>query len=137
MDLTLTPIGHIRSSIKTLDSAPKMEDEPGAVRAIVEITPEFASSLNGLKPGMALELFTWFHLSDRSVTHVHPRGDKSRPKRGVFSTRSPQRPNPIGLHRVTLVSIEGARLEVEPLEALDNTPVIDIKPVPQTDPDQR
>lgn len=132
MDKELVIIGTIRSDIKDLASAPKMEDEAGAVRARVVMNPAYAEGLDGLKPGAQLELFTWFHKSDRSVLKVHPRGSKDRPLRGVFSTRSPVRPNPIGLHRVTLVAMEEPlTLVVEPLEAIDGTPVIDIKPKPR------
>jgi L-fuculose-phosphate aldolase len=132
MDKELVIIGTIESQIKDLDSAPKMEDEPGAVRARVVMDPAYAEALDGLKEGAKLELFTWFHKSDRTVLKVHPRGNTNNPVRGVFSTRSPARPNPIGLHRVTLVAIEEPlTLVVEPLEAIDGTPVIDIKPKPR------
>ncbi|WP_319584649.1 tRNA (N6-threonylcarbamoyladenosine(37)-N6)-methyltransferase TrmO [uncultured Pseudodesulfovibrio sp.] len=132
MDKELVIIGTIQSTIKDLDSAPKMEDEEGAVRARIVMDPAYAEALDGLEPGAKLELFTWFHKSDRSVLKVHPRGNKSNPIRGVFSTRSPDRPNPIGLHRVTLVAIEAPlTLVVEPLEAIDGTPVVDIKPKPR------
>ncbi|OIQ48825.1 S-adenosyl-L-methionine-binding protein [Pseudodesulfovibrio hydrargyri] len=132
MDKELVIIGTIQSEIKNLDSAPKMEDEAGAVRARIVMDPAYAEALDGLKPGAKLELFTWFHKSDRTVLKVHPRGNKNNPVRGVFSTRSPARPNPIGLHRVTLVAMEAPlTLVVEPLEAIDGTPVIDIKPKPR------
>ena len=132
MDKELVIIGTIQSEIKDLDSAPKMEDEAGAVRARIVMDPAYAEALDGLEPGAKLELFTWFHKSDRTVLKVHPRGNKSNPIRGVFSTRSPARPNPIGLHRVTLVAMEEPlTLVVEPLEAIDGTPVIDIKPKPR------
>ncbi|MGE4193175.1 MAG: tRNA (N6-threonylcarbamoyladenosine(37)-N6)-methyltransferase TrmO [Pseudodesulfovibrio sp.] len=132
MDKELVVIGTVRSSIKEVKSAPKMEDEDGAVRARIEMNPAYAEGLDGLEPGARLELFTWFHQSDRSVLKVHPRGIKERPLRGVFATRSPARPNPIGLHRVTLVAIEEPlTLVVEPLEAIDGTPIIDIKPKPK------
>lgn len=133
MDTKLAIIGTIHSDIKDLASAPKMEDEAGAVRARITIDPAYAEALDGLEPGAKLELFTWFHKSDRSVMKVHPRGIKERPLRGVFATRSPDRPNPIGLHRVTLVAVEEPlTLVVEPLEAIDGTPVIDIKPKPKS-----
>ncbi|WFS64138.1 tRNA (N6-threonylcarbamoyladenosine(37)-N6)-methyltransferase TrmO [Pseudodesulfovibrio thermohalotolerans] len=132
MDKELAVIGTIQSEIKDIASAPKMEDEAGAVRARIIMDPAYAEGLDGLEPGAALEIFTWFHKSDRSVLKVHPRGIKERPLRGVFATRSPARPNPIGLHRVTLVAIEAPlTLVVEPLEAIDGTPVIDIKPKPK------
>ncbi|QGY41286.1 tRNA (N6-threonylcarbamoyladenosine(37)-N6)-methyltransferase TrmO [Pseudodesulfovibrio cashew] len=131
MDRELVIIGTIRSSIKDLENAPKMEDEPGAVRAQIEIDPAYAEGLDTMKPGAQLELFTWFHKAERDVLKVHPRGNKNNALRGVFTTRSPFRPNPIGLHRVTLVDIDGTTLTVEPLEAIDGTPVIDIKPKPK------
>lgn len=127
MNTTLTPIGCITSTIKDRQTAPKMEDE-GGVRATITLDPAYAEGLDGLKPGARLVILTWFHLSDREALKVHPRGDMSRPARGVFSTRSPNRPNPIGLHEVTLVDIDDCTLTVEPLEALDGTPVVDIKP---------
>lgn len=131
MDRELIIIGYIRSSITDIHDAPKMEDEPGAVRAQIELEPDYQEGLDSMKPGAELELFTWFHKADRDVLKVHPRGKEDRPKRGVFTTRSPFRPNPIGLHRVTLIDIDGCTLTVEPLEAIDGTPIIDIKPKPK------
>ena len=128
MDMQLVAIGTIRSSIKDWRSAPKMESEPGAVQAKIEIDPAYLEGLDRMEVGSQIELFTWLHKADRSTLKVHPRGDKSRPKRGVFSTRSPFRPNPIGHHTVTVVVIENeTTLVVEPLEAIDGTPVVDIK----------
>lgn len=132
MDKELVIIGTIRSTIKDLGTAPKMEDEPGAVQARIELDPAYAEGLDSMTPGAQFELFTWFHKAKRDVLKVHPRGKENLPKRGVFTTRSPFRPNPIGLHRVTLVAIEEPlTLIVEPLEAIDGTPVIDIKPKPK------
>ena len=132
MNKELVIIGTVRSSIKDRNSAPKMETEAGAVRARIEIDPQYADGLDSMKPGNQLEIFTWFHQSERDVLKVHPRGKEDRPLRGVFTTRSPNRPNPIGLHRVTLVAIEEPlTLVVEPLEAIDGTPIIDIKPKPR------
>ncbi|MDC0336075.1 tRNA (N6-threonylcarbamoyladenosine(37)-N6)-methyltransferase TrmO [Pseudodesulfovibrio sp.] len=131
MDKELVIIGSVRSSIQDWKDAPKMEDEPGAVRATIELDPAYLDGLDQMKLGAQLELFTWLHKADRSVLKVHPRGKEDRPKRGVFTTRSPFRPNPIGLHRVTLVGIEGTTLTVEPLEVMDGTPIIDIKPKPK------
>ena len=129
MDKELVIIGIIHSSIKNRAEAPKMESEPGAVQARIEMDPQYADGLDSLNPGAKLEIFTWFHQSDRKALKVHPRGNINNPMRGVFTTRSPNRPNPIGLHRVTLVAIEKPlTLVVEPLEAIDGTPVIDIKP---------
>ena len=132
MDNQLVFIGTIHSSIKDIATAPKLENEPGAVRARIELDPKYAQGLNSMKPGDKLEIFTWFHKSNRDTLMVHPRGNKNVPQRGVFATRSPSRPNPIGLHRVTLVAMEEPlTLVVEPLEAIDGTPVIDIKQKPK------
>lgn len=136
MDRKLTIIGTVKSDITDVDTAPKMEDAPGAVRARIEIDPLYLDGLDSMRPGAELELITWLHKADRKVLKVHPRGKEDRPKRGVFTTRSPARPNPIGLHRVTLVEMETpTTLVVEPLEAVDGTPVIDIKPKPKDKPD--
>lgn len=129
MNLELVIIGTIKSSITNWRNAPKMEDEPGAVQARIEIDPDYAVGLDQMQIGAELDLLTWLHEADRSVLKVHPRGKEDRPPRGVFTTRSPFRPNPIGLHQVTLVGIENeTTLIVEPLEAIDGTPVVDIKP---------
>lgn len=129
MDRELVIIGHIRSTITDPDTAPKMEDQPGAVRATIELDPAYADGLDSMAPGAELDLLTWLHKASRTVLKVHPRGKEDLPKRGVFTTRSPARPNPIGLHQVTLVDRPApTTLVVEPLEAIDGTPVIDIKP---------
>lgn len=127
MEYTLTPIGYVHSVIKTRDQAPKQGTE-GAPSAEISILPEYRDALDGMEPGSRLILLTWFHKSDRTYLRVHPRGNVNTPKRGIFSTRSPDRPNPIGLHEVTLTRITNLSLEVTPLEALDGTPVVDIKP---------
>jgi tRNA-Thr(GGU) m(6)t(6)A37 methyltransferase TsaA len=125
----LRPVGVVRSSLKLREDCPHQGWE-GAPEAWVEIAPAFGDGLDGIIPGNEVILLTWFHQAKRDVLKVHPRGDLQRPMRGVFSTRSPNRPNPIGLHRVQVLEIEkGKRLRVSPLEALDGTPVIDIKPV--------
>jgi tRNA-Thr(GGU) m(6)t(6)A37 methyltransferase TsaA len=124
----LRPIAVVRSSLKDPHEAP-MQGNEGAPDAWVEVDAAFAPALQGLAAGDDVILITWFHLSDRDVLQVHPRSDPSRPLSGVFATRSPERPNPLGLHRVTVRQIEGARLLVGPLEAVDGTPVVDIKPV--------
>ena len=132
MDTKLHIIGIIHSSIKEKQDAPKCEHE-GGVEARIEIKPAYADATYTLEPGREIWLFTWLHLADRERLQVHPRGDLSRPIRGVFNTRSPDRPNPIGLHRVRVVGIEpagdGVTLVVAPLEVVDGTPIIDIKPV--------
>jgi tRNA-Thr(GGU) m(6)t(6)A37 methyltransferase TsaA len=125
----LCPIGYVRSDLKARADAPRQAWE-GAPEAGLEILPEFAQALDGLQAGQDLWLLTWLHEAQRSVLKVHPRGEVLNPKRGVFATRSPDRPNPIGLHRVKLLSVEGSRwLRVQALEALDGTPILDLKPV--------
>jgi tRNA-Thr(GGU) m(6)t(6)A37 methyltransferase TsaA len=122
-------IGWVRSSLKERDGAP-LQGWEGAPNARVEIDPAFVEGLDGIKPGQDIWIFTWLHESKRSVLKVHPRGDVRNPLTGVFATRSPDRPNPIGLHRARVLSVdEDGRLEVQGLEAIDGTPVVDIKPV--------
>ncbi|WP_022662728.1 tRNA (N6-threonylcarbamoyladenosine(37)-N6)-methyltransferase TrmO [Paucidesulfovibrio longus] len=128
MNMILKPVGSVRSPLKDRKQAPKQGSE-GAPAADIEMLPEYADALLGLQAGAQLVLLTWLDRSDRTALQVHPRGDETRARRGVFATRSPDRPNPVGLHEVRLVSIHGLRLRVEPLEALDGTPVIDIKPL--------
>ena len=108
--------------------APKQGNE-GAPEAWVAFGAAYAEGLRDLAPGDEILLLTWLHRADRDVLTVHPRDDVRRPLRGVFSTRSADRPNPIGVHRVTVLAIEGTRLRVSDLEALDGTPVLDVKPV--------
>lgn len=125
-ELTLRPIGVIRSPLQSIDAAPCQGDE-GAPDAWLEIGPEYAAALSGLAVGDAVVLVTWLHLAKREVLEVHPRGDRRNPLTGVFATRSPHRPNPLGLHRVLVREIAGPRLRVGPIEALDGTPVVDLK----------
>ena len=127
-DPVLRPIGWVRSSLQDRAAAPKQGFE-GAPPAAIELAPWVAEAARDLQAGSYLWVLTWFDRSDRSVLTTHPRDDRTRPELGVFATRSPDRPNPIGLHRVRLVGVDGLRLEVEDLEALDGTPVIDLKPV--------
>ena len=122
------PIGLVESPLRDRADAPKQPDE-GAPPAWLVISDEVRAGLRGLRPGQRILVLTWLDRSSRDVLTVHSRGDRSRPPTGVFSTRSPVRPNPIGLHEVTIVRIEGTRLLVDHLEALDATPVVDIKPV--------
>jgi len=123
----LTILGYVRSSLTERSQAPKQGSE-GAPEAWVELDDYYAPALLGLAPGQRLLLVTWLHEGDRTVLQCHPRGDKTRPKRGVFATRSPDRPNPLGLHEVEILEIKApARLRVGPLEAIDGTPVVDIK----------
>jgi len=124
------PIGFVRSELKQLENAPMQGDE-GALDAWLELTPSAAPGLLGIQPGNELIVLTWLHLAERDVLQVHPRGDINRPLTGVFATRSPDRPNPIGLHRVSVLEVAEAerKLRVAPLEAIDGTPIVDIKPV--------
>ena len=125
----LRPIGIVRSALKRREDCPHQGYE-GAPDAWLEIDRAFIEGLEGITPGWELVLLTWFHLGQRNILKVHPRGNPQNPLRGVFATRSPDRPNPIGLHRVKVIEVEKpGRLKVGPLEVLDGTPVIDIKPV--------
>lgn len=126
--LALRPIGVIRSKIKERSKAPKQGSE-GAPDAWLEVHPFAAPALDGLKTGDEIIILTWLHQARRETLKVHPRSDPAQRLTGVFATRSPDRPNPIGLHQVTVRSISKNRLRLGPLEAIDGTPVIDIKPV--------
>lgn len=127
MTFLVRPIGQVRSSLTELSQCPNQGSE-GAPEAWIEIDPEFAEATDGLQPGSDIVVFTWMHLAERSVLRVHPQKNESKPMKGVFATRSPPRPNPIGLHLVTILKMESTtRFLVSPLEALDETPVIDIK----------
>jgi tRNA-Thr(GGU) m(6)t(6)A37 methyltransferase TsaA len=123
----LRPIGRVRSTLRALRAAPRQGAE-GAPDAWVEVDPAFARALSGIATGDELIVITWLHRADRDVLEVHPRGDPEIPLAGVFATRSPHRPNPLGLHRVTVREVSGNRLRVGPLEAIDGTPVVDLKP---------
>jgi tRNA-Thr(GGU) m(6)t(6)A37 methyltransferase TsaA len=125
---SIQPIGFVRSSLISLEEAPMQGDE-GAPDAWLELTSQVAQGVVGIKVGDELILLTWLHLAERDVLQVHPRGDLNRPLTGVFATRSPDRPNPIGLHRVSVLEVEERGLHVAPLEAIDGTPILDIKPV--------
>jgi tRNA-Thr(GGU) m(6)t(6)A37 methyltransferase TsaA len=125
----LRPIGFVESDLKSKDDCPKQGFE-GAPEAWLAIDPIFADALDGLAAGDEILVLTWLHQGRRDALKVRPRGEAGVPLRGVFSTRSPDRPNPIGLHRVVIQEIQtGGRLRVYPLEALDGTPILDIKPV--------
>jgi tRNA-Thr(GGU) m(6)t(6)A37 methyltransferase TsaA len=127
-ELKLQPIGVIRSELAALADAP-MQGSEGAPDAWLEVAPSVAAALDGIEVGDELIVITWFHRADRSVLQTRPRSDPRNPMTGVFATRSPDRPNPLGLHPVTVRAIDGARLRVGPIEAIDGTPVVDIKPV--------
>jgi tRNA-Thr(GGU) m(6)t(6)A37 methyltransferase TsaA len=124
----LHPIGHIRSSLQTLEAAPRQGPE-GAPDAWLEVQPTYAQGLLGIAAGQEIIVITWLHRADREVLETHPRNDPALPLAGVFATRSPDRPNPLGLHRVTVREIRGTRLRIGPIEAIDGTPVVDLKPV--------
>jgi len=126
-DFVLRPIGVVRSPLDDRADAPRQPDE-GAPAAEVVLDESVVPALAGIEVGDRLELLTWLHLGDRSTLTTYPRGDTSRPLAGVFATRSPDRPNPIGLHTVTVTAVEGNVVRVAGLEAVDGTPVIDIKP---------
>lgn len=127
-EYTLHPIGHIRSALRILEEAPRQGSE-GAPDAWLEVNPTFARALVGIANGDEIIVMTWLHRADRAVLETHPRNDPGIPLAGVFATRSPDRPNPLGLHRVTVREISGARLRIGPIEAIDGTPVVDVKPV--------
>ena len=125
---TIEPVGYVHSTLTQLKAAPMQGDE-GAPDAWLDLTPPAAPGLMGIKPGDELIVLTWLHLAQRDVLQVHPRGDLHRPLAGVFATRSPDRPNPVGLHRVTVLEVAEQGLRVAPVEAIDGTPIVDIKPV--------
>jgi tRNA-Thr(GGU) m(6)t(6)A37 methyltransferase TsaA len=121
-------IGWVESALTDLAAAPRQADE-GAPEAWLVFSPTVEEGLRALRPGDEIIVITWLDRARRDVLSVHPRGDTSRALEGVFSTRSPHRPNPIGLHQTQVVAVEGRRVRVRHLEALDGTPIIDVKPV--------
>lgn len=132
MEYTLAPIGVVRSTITRREDAPRQGRE-GAPDAWLEVNESVAEGLGGIEVGQDIIVITWLHQSRRDVLTVHPRDDETIPLTGVFATRSPDRPNPLGLHRVSVLEIVGHRLRVGPIEAIDGTPVVDIKPVLKRD----
>lgn len=134
--IELRPIGAVASPLTDPADAPKQGDE-GAPDASIVLEPSVVDGLRGIEPGQELIVLTWLDRASRDVLAVHPRDDLSRPLQGVFSTRSPGRPNPIGLHRVEVVAIDGPRIRVRQLEAVDGTPVLDLKPVLASDVRER
>lgn len=125
----LKPIGFVCSPIKSLKDCPKQGQE-GAPDVWLEIDSAYSEAIDGLKVGQDIFVLTWMHLGRRDMLRVHPRGNPENPLQGVFATRSPHRPNPIGLHRVEIMAIEKqVRIKVRRLESLDKTPILDIKPV--------
>lgn len=124
----IEPIGIIRSELTDLAKAPMQGTEDG-YEAWLEVSPQFAQGLLGIEPGDHLVVLTWLHLAQRDTLRVHPRGRQEAPLRGVFATRSQDRPNPIGLHQVTVLEVAEHKIRVIPIEAIDGTPLVDIKPV--------
>jgi tRNA-Thr(GGU) m(6)t(6)A37 methyltransferase TsaA len=127
-EYSISAVGVIRSSLRNRSEAPRQASE-GAPDAWVEIDPAFVAGLDGVTAGQEIVLITWLHKARRDVLQVHPRNCKDLALAGVFATRSPDRPNPLGLHRVKVLEMSGSKLKVGPLEAIDGTPVVDIKPV--------
>jgi len=128
MNTTLSIIGTVRSPLTNRADCPKQYSE-NAPAAQIEIAPEFLPALDTLTPGQDVLIFTWLHMAHRDTLQCHPRGDAALPMKGVFNTRSPDRPNPIGLHHCRLTAVNGATLSVDRLEVLDGTPVVDVKPI--------
>jgi tRNA-Thr(GGU) m(6)t(6)A37 methyltransferase TsaA len=124
----IRPVGVVESPLVDRESAPKQGGE-GAPEAWLVFEPTVADALSDLAVGDDLFVLTWLHQAERDVLVVHPRGDPANPLTGVFSTRSPARPNPVGLHRVRVVAVDGLRVRVADLEAIDGTPIVDVKPV--------
>jgi tRNA-Thr(GGU) m(6)t(6)A37 methyltransferase TsaA len=132
----LTTIGSVESPLTDPASAPKQGDE-GAPEAWLAFEPAVLEGLDGIRAGDEVIVLTWLDRARRDVLRVHPRDDASRAPQGVFSTRSPDRPNPIGLHRVEVASIDGGRVQVRNLEAVDGTPIVDVKPLLSSDIGER
>jgi tRNA-Thr(GGU) m(6)t(6)A37 methyltransferase TsaA len=124
----LRPIGVIRSELEELSQAPRQGPE-GAPDAWLDVEGWAAEALDGIAVGDEIIVITWFHRADREILKTHPRSDPKNPLTGVFATRSPDRPNPLGLQPITVLAIDGTRLRIGPIEAIDGTPVVDIKPV--------
>jgi tRNA-Thr(GGU) m(6)t(6)A37 methyltransferase TsaA len=127
-DPSLHPIGFVRSSLRALEEAPRQGNE-GAPDAWLILRDDIAAGMEGIAVGDDIIILTWLHQADREVLQTHPRNDPDLPLTGVFATRSPDRPNPVGLHRVRVLEVRPGEIKVGPLEAIDGTPVLDIKPV--------
>ena len=126
--LVVRPIGRVSSPLADLAAAPKQGFE-GSPPAVLVFDPAVRDGLRDLRPGVEILVLTWLDRADRAVLAVHPRDDPANPERGVFSTRSADRPNPVGLHRVTVEAVDGLTVHVRDLEAVDGTPIVDVKPV--------
>ena len=129
-------VGVVESSLTDVNLAPRQADE-SAPEASLVFHEDVREALRNIRPGDKLIVLTWLHRAQRNVLRVHPRGDPNREPEGVFSTRSPHRPNPIGLHQVEVTDVDGLRLRVRSLEAVDGTPIIDLKPVLADEVDRR
>ena len=136
MPIELEPIGRVESSLTDAELAPRQGDE-GAPEARLVFDANVLEGLRDIDVGDEIIVITWLDRARRDVLRVHPRGDTSRSPQGVFSTRSAERPNPIGLHRVEVTSIDGRRVTVRSLEAIDGTPILDVKPVLSGNVDER
>jgi len=132
----ITPVGTVQSALTDVAAAPNQGDE-GAPDAWLVFAPAVREALDGIRAGDDVLVLTWLDRARRDVLRVHPRGDRSRAEQGVFATRSPDRPNPIGLHRVRVLAVDGLRVHVEGLEAVDGTPILDVKPVLSADVGER
>lgn len=124
----LEPIGVIQSVLTDVREAPRFYTE-GAPSAVLVVSPQYVDGLDQMKAGDEIIIVTWLHLARRDTLNVHPRGDQRQPLKGVFCTRSPHRPNPLGLHRCSILAVHPGRLHIGPIEAIDGTPVVDIKPI--------
>ncbi|MES9543770.1 tRNA (N6-threonylcarbamoyladenosine(37)-N6)-methyltransferase TrmO [Spirillospora sp. NPDC049024] len=127
-EVTLTPVGHVSSPLTDRAAAPKQGTE-GAPEAWLVFEPAYRAALDGLRPGDRIIVLTWLHQASREVLRTRPRNDPANPETGVFATRSPDRPNPVGLHPVEILQVSGRRLRVRDMEAVDGTPILDVKPV--------
>jgi tRNA-Thr(GGU) m(6)t(6)A37 methyltransferase TsaA len=134
--IEVTQIGTVESELRDVGAAPNQGDE-GAPAAWLVFDPAVVEALDGIRAGDDVIVLTWLDRARRDVLRVHPRDDVSRPETGVFATRSQDRPNPIGLHRTTVESIEGGRVRVSNLEAVNGTPIVDLKPVLSADVTER
>ncbi|CAG0934225.1 S-adenosyl-L-methionine-binding protein [Thermoflexales bacterium] len=128
-EYSVKPIGYIRSTLKDLDAAPKFYTESGAPHARLELIAAYTDGLDRVSANQDIIVITWLHLAQRDVLKVHPQGNLAKPLTGVFLTRSPDRPNPLGLHRAKVLAVEGHNLLIGPIEVIDGTPVLDLKPV--------